>query len=158
MKMTLFFSVAVTLVLGASQAVFGHCEVPCGIYGDAMRFEMINEHITTVEKSMRQIVDLSRSGDNYNQLVRWINNKDEHAEKIQWIVQQYFLTQRVQPVERSQGEEYLKYQREVELLHRMLVAAMKAKQTTDLGFVDQLRHLAGDFRESYMGPGDSHHH
>ncbi|MDY6953871.1 MAG: superoxide dismutase [Ni], partial [Thermodesulfobacteriota bacterium] len=32
-----------------------HCEIPCGIYDDQMRIDMIAEHITTIEKSMKQI-------------------------------------------------------------------------------------------------------
>lgn len=28
-----------------------HCEIPCGIYDDQMRVNMIGEHITTIEKS-----------------------------------------------------------------------------------------------------------
>ena len=55
------------IVLGAvfvSAIVFGslaysHCQIPCGIYGDEARFNMITEHITTVEKSMKLIESLS---------------------------------------------------------------------------------------------------
>ena len=35
-----------------------HCEIPCGIYDDAMRIDMIREHISTIEKSMTQITEL----------------------------------------------------------------------------------------------------
>ncbi len=39
--------------------VYSHCQIPCGIYGDPARFDMLAEHITTIEKSMKQITDLS---------------------------------------------------------------------------------------------------
>ena len=40
------------LLGGASSIVFSHCEVPCGIYGDPMRLDVMAEHVTTIEKSM----------------------------------------------------------------------------------------------------------
>ena len=60
-----------------------HCEIPCGIYDDQLRIEMIKEDIGTVEKSIRQIKALSQEETaNYNQIVRWVTNKEAHANKI----------------------------------------------------------------------------
>jgi nickel superoxide dismutase len=140
------------LTLSAS-SVFAHCEIPCGIYGDEMRFYTIEEHITTIEKSMKMIAELSQEGEkNYHQLVRWINNKEEHAKKIQEIIYQYFLTQRIKSVDPEKTEEYAKYVKQVTLLHQMLVSAMKAKQTTDLAHTEKLRALLLDFELAYFGP------
>jgi len=73
-----------------------HCEIPCGIYDDEMRINMMNEHITTIEKSMNQIMKIEKEKRHHsNQLVRWIINKERHADEIQEIVTQYFLTQRI---------------------------------------------------------------
>ncbi len=77
------------LIAGAvvvSAAVFGslaycHCQIPCGIYDDEARFASISEHITTIEKSMKEIERLSAEAKpNMNQIVRWVNNKDQHAD------------------------------------------------------------------------------
>lgn len=69
-----------------------HCEVPCGIYNDSVRVKLIYEHISTIEKAMQNINSISNSKKSqYNQLVRWVNNKESHATKIQNIVSQYFL-------------------------------------------------------------------
>ncbi len=128
-----------------------HCEIPCGIYGDSVRITMIREHITTIEKSMIQIEELSKSSEpNYNQLVRWVVNKEEHAKKIQDIVSQYFLHQRIKLVDPSQEEAYAKYQKHLELLHKMLVYSMKCKQTTDLEFIENLRSTVTDFEKAYF--------
>jgi nickel superoxide dismutase len=43
----------------AANAV-AHCEVLCGIYDDSLRMQMIAEHLTTIEKSMRKIVELNK--------------------------------------------------------------------------------------------------
>ena len=134
-----------------SVSAHAHCQIPCGIYGDEMRFQMIEEDITTVEKGMKEIVALSKEGDkNYNQIVRWVNNKDEHTSRIQEIVHEYFMTQRLKPVEKGQTGEYGKYLEKLELLHQMLFYAMKAKQTTDLNYVEKLRSILGRFRTVYF--------
>ena len=141
-------ALAVTLFgiifLSASYAA-AHCELPCGIYNDQMRIEMIDEDITTIETAMKQITELSSQKDiNYNQLVRWITNKEYHADKIQEIVYQYFMTQRIK-------EDADKYEAKLVLLHKMLVAAMKCKQTTDLSHVATLRSLLKSFETLYFG-------
>ena len=80
------FGLTSGLILIAPHAQ-AHCEIPCGIYNDSLRIEMILEDCQTIEKSMGQIADLSKGGDkNYNQLVRWVSNKEDHANKIQHIV------------------------------------------------------------------------
>ncbi|MEF8985198.1 MAG: superoxide dismutase [Ni], partial [Bacteroidales bacterium] len=117
--------------------------------------EQIEEHIRTVEKSMNQIKTLSEQGDkNYNQLVRWITNKEDHANKIQDIVSQYFLHQRIKPVEPSNEEAYERYVTHLKLLHEMLVYAMQAKQTTDLTFIDKMRETVDKFEDSYFHSHD----
>ena len=134
---------------------FSHCEIPCGIYGDETRFAMLEEDITTVEKSMKQIFELSKAGEkNYNQLVRWIDNKEKHANLIQETVSQYFMTQRIKPADENNQAEYKKYMEQLSLLHEMLIYAMKAKQTTDLANVEKLRALVSTFKASYFGSKD----
>ncbi len=140
--------------------VSAHCEIPCGIYADKMRIDMIKEHITTIEKSMNQITELEKANPvNYNQLVRWINNKDDHANKIQEIVSQYFMTQRIKLVDESNKVSMEKYQKEISLLHKMLIYAMKTKQTTELKHCEKLQELVDDFYNIYFTEEQkSHHH
>jgi nickel superoxide dismutase len=134
-------------------AIWAHCEIPCGIYDDAARYDLLEEHITTIEKAMTQIAELSAAGDkNYNQLVRWIVNKEEHAVQFQEIVWQYFLTQRIKPVPADAGEEYQTYLRHLQLYHEMLAYAMKCKQTTDKANVEKLKELVKESRELYFKP------
>lgn len=146
-----FILVVLTFLVTINRAA-AHCEIPCGIYGDEMRFDMIEEHIATVEKSMQMIVDLSDDADkNYNQLVRWITNKEEHANQIQEIVSQYFLTQRIKIADGKDRVSYEKYVQQIALLHQMLVYAMKTKQSVDLTNITELRALLDEFEESYLG-------
>jgi nickel superoxide dismutase len=121
-----------------------HCEIPCGIYDDEMRVKMIGEHITTIEKSMKQIIKLEKdTHHNANQLIRWVMNKEQHANELQKIVTQYFMTQRIKPDDKA-------YDRKLSLLHQMLLAAMKCKQTTDLKQIEKLRALLKEFHALYF--------
>jgi nickel superoxide dismutase len=103
---------------------------------------------------MNQITELSAAGEkNYNQLVRWVSNKEEHADEFQHIVSQYFLHQRIKPA----GVDDADYVRKLTLLHEMLVTAMKCKQTTDLENTAKLRSLIDAFAEAYFSPEDFEH-
>ena len=135
-----------------------HCEVPCGIYADELRIQAITEDITTIEKASKSIVALSSEGDkNYNQIVRWVVTKEEHAKAIQETVYQYFMTQRIKPKTEADGEAYTKYVTELKLLHTLLVQAMKSKQSTSLEPIEGMREALEAFKVSYLGEhGHSH--
>lgn len=149
-KGILSFVIAIIMISLLNIEAFSHCEVPCGIYEDSVRIVMIKEHITTIEKSMIEIKKLSRMENiNYNQLVRWINNKEEHANKLQEIVEQYFLTQRIKPVD-EKDEKYSKYIKQITLLHKMLIYAMKTKQTTDQEYIQKLKATVASFETAYF--------
>jgi nickel superoxide dismutase len=141
-------------LLMASTGLRGHCQIPCGIYDDPVRFQLLAEHIQTIEKSMNEIKKLSADpSGNANQLIRWVRNKDEHADMFATIITEYFLQQRIKPGETSDTG----YVRKVMLCHRMLVTVMKAKQTIDLEHVKQLREDLASFRKAYMGKEEAHH-
>ena len=112
---------------------------------------MLEEHISTIEKSMKQISELSQEENaNFNQIVRWVNNKEQHADEISHILTYYFMAQRVKPVEKVKGKAYQEYISKLTLLHEMLVYSMKAKQTTDLSHVEKLRDSLAEFRAIYF--------
>jgi len=143
-----FFSLLVLLTL--PQVAFAHCEIPCGIYDDEARLNLMAEHITTIEKSMANINDLSAAGEkNYNQLVRWVMNKEDHATKFMNIVTQYFMTQRIKVVAPG-ADGYDNYVEKVTLLHGMLRTSMKCKQTTDAANVAALSKQLKEFRDLYI--------
>jgi len=137
------------IALLSSQLVSAHCEIPCGIYGDQTRIDLIKENITTIEKSMKQINELSSSKKpDQNQLVRWVINKEEHAKKIQDIVSQYFLHQRIKISTKPGTHEFDDYLYKLTLCHQLLVYSMKCKQSTDLEAVKQLRESLSKFESA----------
>ena len=144
-KISLSLITVLLLVLFSFSTAGARCQIPCGIYDDQLRASLIAEHATTIEKSMQQIIALGKADPvNYNQLVRWVSNKELHATKIQEIVSEYFLTQRIKPGQK-------KYNEKLAVLHKMLVAAMKCKQTTDVANVKDLRAQLKEFEVLYFG-------
>jgi len=150
-KQTSILVIAILGFVSMSQILLAHCQVPCGIYDDGMRVKMIAEHITTIEKAMNQIMALSKETPvNYNQIVRWVVNKEKHAEELSNIVTYYFMAQRLKPVVKKKKKNYSHYQEQLELLHHLLVYTMKAKQSTDLELIEKLRKLLKKFEEAYF--------
>ncbi len=155
------FVVALGFVFGLFAAnAYAHCQIPCGIYNDDARFTLLYEYIATMEKSINKIKELSGKTDAHskNQLVRWVINKDEHAEKFKDILWQYFLTQRIKPVDPKDKEKYQKYLREVELIHQLSFYAMKVKQNVHPKYTQKLIELLKEFEELYTGKKDKDHH
>ena len=136
-----------------------HCQVPCGIYGDKMRIDMIMEDAATIAKGMKSLGDLAKeSSPNYNQIVRWTMNKDQHAQAIQDNVAAYWLAQRIKaPKNASDMGARSKYLKQLELMHGITVAAMKCKQTTDAAWVKKLREHALAFSATYFSKEDLEH-
>ena len=98
--MKFFYNVStLVLFLILSAGLYGHCQVPCGIYDDAVRIVQIEEDIATMRKAMSMIKGLSGKSDaqSVNQMIRWVNTKESHANNIQETVSSYFLAQRIKP-------------------------------------------------------------
>ena len=129
---TLFFVAA--SVLAFSQLTYAHCQIPCGIYDDHARVQSMLEDAATVEKSIKLIAELSGKSDaqSQNQLIRWVMNKEKHAQNIISTISDYFLTQRVKSKQEDYAERLIKH-------HTVIVASMKAKQNADLSYVNSLK-------------------
>ncbi len=151
MKKTKVIFIFLAMITLFKPVVFSHCEIPCGVYDDEMRFTIVEEHITTIEKAMKEISNLSgQQPTNFNQIVRWVTNKEKHAEEIQHIISQYFLTQRVKLVEKEDDKAYEIRTEHLSLCHEILVYTMKTKQTTDLSNVEKLKAAVKAFKDSYF--------
>jgi len=138
-----FLCIGVYLIIFSGIAS-AHCEIPCGIYDDETRIKMILEHISTIEKSINEILNIEKKEHhNSNQLIRWIMNKEHHADELQEIVTQYFMTQRIKIDSKD-------YDKKLAILHQILIYSMKCKQTTDLSNIEKLRNLLKEFQALYF--------
>ena len=143
-----FVAVLVSVLL-IPTLVMSHCEIPCGIYGDEGRFDAMLEDVTTIEKSMKQINDLSADGKNFNQIVRWVNNKEKHADHIRDVVSQYFLAQRIKEPAEGDAAGMKAYTAKLVKLHQIIRIAMKCKQTTDVANAQKLHDVIHEFQKLY---------
>ena len=135
----------------AAQAV-AHCQVPCGIYDDAARINSMLEDTTTISKAIQEIKNIagSHKAADFNQMIRWINTKEEHASRIITTVSEYFLTQKVKPV--ASGEAgYEDYLNSLAAHHAVLRAAMKTKQTVDPDAATALENSIKELGKYYSG-------
>ena len=132
----------------------GHCQVPCGIFDDPKLVAEIREACATIRKAMVKMNELGADMNvqNFNQMTRWCNTKEEHANKIIHLAGDYSLCQRV----KKPGVAGSPFQSEKDYLdalvahHTLMQAAMKAKQTVDVAACDTLEHAATDFSKMYL--------
>eukprot|EP00406_Dinophysis_acuminata_P010086 CAMPEP_0179225924 /NCGR_PEP_ID=MMETSP0797-20121207/8552_1 /TAXON_ID=47934 /ORGANISM="Dinophysis acuminata, Strain DAEP01" /LENGTH=300 /DNA_ID=CAMNT_0020932943 /DNA_START=13 /DNA_END=914 /DNA_ORIENTATION=- len=125
-----------------------HCQVPCGIFHDDGRISAVLEDASTIRKSVVQAQELHKSADklqDLHQMIRWVNTKEDHATKIMTTVAEYFLAQKVKKDLLSESE----YLEVLALHHAVLVAAMKTKQSSELGPVDTLDKTIQELRAVY---------
>ncbi len=128
---TLSFIASTLFLLHSAHA---HCQIPCGIYNDHARVQTMLEDVATIEKATKFIAESAGKTDaqSKNQLVRWVMNKEKHAQNIISIISDYFLTQRVKPDQQN-------YAQRLQQHHAVIVAAMKAKQHADKSYATALR-------------------
>ncbi len=151
-----FLTSTFAILITASIAM-AHCQVPCGIYGDQMRFEQMLEDEHTISKAQMQINEFAESqtkdAQGINQAARWVTTKEDHATKIQNTIAAYFMAQRIKP-----GTEG--YEKKLVAAHAVMVAAMKCKQSSDPATAKALEKSIFDLYRAYEGkePDFDHQH
>lgn len=132
--MLLLAFVVAGFVLVSPLTGHAHCQIPCGIYDDHARVQSMLEDAATVDKSIRSIAELAGKPDaqSQNQLVRWVMNKEKHAQQIIATICDYFLTQRLKPEQKD-------YAQRLTAHHAVIVAAMNAKQHADGAYATTLK-------------------
>ena len=143
--LSLFFLISVSV-----NSLSAHCQVPCGIFEDDIVFGELITDLQTIEKAMKEINRLGEGeAANMHQVIRWVNNKESHAQNIQDVMSAYYLAQRIKlDVKKTDPE---RYTRMVELAHEITVLAMKCKQSTDLSLAEKLGKALHSFQEVYKG-------
>ena len=139
--------------------IFAHCQIPCGIYDDVLRIVSIQEDIKTIQKSINKIQELGdyeKSIQNQNQLVRWVNNKESHAQLIQDVISEYFLAQRIKPTS-SNDKNYDKYVMLTTSCQKIIFYAMKCKQNVDVQYVDNLSAELESFVDVFLDKHGKEH-
>lgn len=150
------FCLPIVLLCLTATVASAHCQVPCGIYGDQLRFQQMLEDEHTISKAQLQINELSNAemnAQNINQVGRWIAAKEDHATKIQETIAAYFMAQRIKT-------DSPKYTEQLVAAHKVMVAAMKCKQSADPATAEALEKSIFDLYRAYEGkePAFDHEH
>ena len=152
MRILHIFAYAFVTLLTAS-SLSAHCQVPCGIFSDELKFRELEEHVTTIEKSAGLIRNLSAKEDltanDHQQLIRWTTNKETHAQEIIDETANYFLAQRI----KTDADNYAE---KIKLLHHIIVDAMKTKQSVEAEATDKLSEKIAVFKKLYLGHSLAH--
>ena len=149
-------ALSVAFLCAFTSLAMAHCQVPCGIYGDQLRFQQMLEDEHTISKAQAQLNELS-GGDitpqTVNQMARWVATKEDHATNIQNTIAAYFMAQRI----KADNENYV---RQLTAAHAVMVAAMKCKQSADPATAEALEKKIFDLYRAYEGkePAFDHDH
>ena len=107
----------------------------------------------TIGKSARLIREIaekdSLSAQDRQQLIRWTVQKEAHAQKIISETADYFLAQRIKP-----GADH--HEEKLELLHHIIVYAMKSKQSVENEPVETLGKKIAAFKALYLHHDHAH--
>ncbi|CCH47833.1 superoxide dismutase, Ni [Pseudodesulfovibrio piezophilus] len=141
---SLSFIIFIAILLVLPSQALAHCQVPCGIYDDNARVEALLEDVATIRKAVTMLQELVDKTDiqSRQQFVRWVDNKEIHAQKIISTISDYFLTQRVKADQKDYVERLKKH-------HAVIVGAMKAKQNASIEPVDALEGYVKALLEYY---------
>ncbi|MFC7335558.1 superoxide dismutase [Ni] [Haloferula chungangensis] len=132
--------------LGFAPIAEAHCQIPCGIYDDDNVIQSMHTDSETITKACAQIVELQKDPKtNAQQIVRWVTNKESHAQAVQEKVLNYFLAQRLK-ADQPDEETYMK---NLKLCHQVIVTAMACKQSTDAANAEKLHDLLVEFQKAF---------
>jgi len=146
----ILFALPLLCIAFADQAS-AHCQVPCGIYDDHARIHAMEEDAATIGKAVANIEALSSLTDakSKNQLIRWVQTKEQHASHIIQVVSEYFLTQKIKPAKQDDRKAWMVYVDRLVACHALMRAAMKTKQSVSTGNVSSLRQAIDDLGAFY---------
>ncbi|MCP4944490.1 MAG: superoxide dismutase [Ni] [Rubripirellula sp.] len=149
-------ALSIAFACAFTSLAMAHCQVPCGIYGDQLRFEQMLEDEHTIAKAQAQINEMTDgeiTAQKVNQMARWVAAKEDHATKIQNTIAAYFMAQRI----KADNKDYVK---QLTAAHAVMVAAMKCKQSADPATAKVLEKKIFDLYRAYEGkePAFDHEH
>ncbi len=152
---TFYLTAIVLFSVFSTSSLSAHCQVPCGIFDDEVKFAQLEQNVETIAKAGRLIREISAqdslSAKDKQQLIRWTMQKESHAQKIIDDAADYFLAQRI----KTDAEHY---DDKLELLHHIIVYSMKSKQSVENETYEMLGKKIALFKELYLHHDHDHGH
>lgn len=127
------------MALGAGNALYGHCQLPCGIYDNDLIFNYVNQYIETMQKACDEIETLkTESAQDRAQFVRWVVLKDDESNKVADLVTSYFLQQVIKPEKEDTNKKVM-------AVYGLLQQLAKIKQTANVDPVNKFLEMWREF-------------
>ena len=138
-------------VIAISIAVINaHCQLPCGLYNDDIQFAKISQDAETISRACVLILQTQTDPNSLNQAIRAINTKDAVADDLIDVVANYFLAQRIVPVEPDgDNQAYERYVRQLVLTNKIIRAAALCKQSSEPEKAEELKQLIQQFQHAF---------
>ncbi len=128
MKKILFAAVLSSFIF-YQDPISAHCQMPCGIYHDAMVYDQIDQYVETMVKAMAMLNDSKfSSARDRNEFTRWVITKEEESDNMAQLITKYFLQQKIKPGEDDTNKR-------LDSAHKLLFLLVQIKQTVDVKFV-----------------------
>jgi nickel superoxide dismutase len=125
------------LAIGLSALAFygtdlsAHCQMPCGIYHDAMVYDQIDQVVETVYKGITVLNESKFSTvKERNEFVRWVGEKEKCCSDAADLITVYFLQQKIKPGEDDTVKRLVS-------AHKLLFLLVAIKQNVDLQYVKE---------------------
>lgn len=111
-------------------SLYGHCQMPCGVYHDEMVFDQIDQYVETMFKGLTVMKDSNfETPKERNEFIRWVMNKENMSNEVADTFLTYFMQQKIKP-----GEEDTP--KRLESIHKMLFLLVQIKQNVDRQMID----------------------
>ncbi len=131
-KLWMFKAALLTAVLLGSNpsTLTAHCQMPCGIYHDAMIYDLIDQYAETMAKAVT-VMNQSKfeTVREKNEFVRWVMEKEKESNDTSQLITSFFLQQKIKSGEADT-------QKRTESAHKLLCLIVAIKQNADIKIVE----------------------
>ena len=143
MKKLWMFKAAIltSFLLGANPLTLtAHCQMPCGIYQDAMIYDLIDQYAETMVKAVT-VMNQSKfeTVRERNEFMRWVMEKEKESNDTSQLITTFFMQQKIKPGEPDT-------QKRIEAAHKLLCLIVAIKQNADVKIVESFTEEWGKFK------------
>lgn len=127
--------------------LFGHCQMPCGIYHDDNVYGQIDQYIETMYKAVSEInANKFETVKEKSQFVRWVYQKEKQSSEAADLITTYFLQQKIKPGEDDTSVKSIAAQ-------KLLFLMVQIKQSTDIKLVNDFKEEWDKFKHLFHREG-----
>ena len=131
-KLWMFKAALLTVFLLGSKPsnLTAHCQMPCGIYHDAMVYDQIDQYAETMVKAVTVMNQCKfETVRERNEFMRWVMEKEKESNDTSLLITSFFIQQKIKPGEPDTPKR-------IESAHKLLCLIVAIKQNADVKIVE----------------------